>query len=159
MTTLTNEGIIAQLGWSTQIIKATINVMPLRFRSPYGDIVNRVHTIAKAMNFTPVMWAITGTFAQQAVFDLGDFVVPSSQQSAAQTWVTFQSLLTAADAYGKGLIVFKHDPTSRSTLPLVTPSRVPRSAAITLSQSTSVPASNLSMPTSRQHHDRPAWCF
>ena len=55
MTPLTNEGIIAQLGWSTQIIKAAINLMPLQFRSPYGDILNCVRTITKAMNFTPVM--------------------------------------------------------------------------------------------------------
>jgi len=109
MTTLTNEGIIAQLGWSRQIIKDAIGVTPLYFRPPYGDIDNRVRAIAKAMNLTPVMWTITGTLAQPVAFDTTDFVVPSGQQSAAQAWNTFQSLLTAADAYGKGFIVLEHD--------------------------------------------------
>jgi len=35
--------------------------------------------------------------------------VPSGQQSAAQAWNTFQSLLTAADAYGKGFIIIERD--------------------------------------------------
>ena len=57
------------------------------------------------MSLTPVMWTITGILA----FDTTDFVIPSGQQSAAQAWNTFQSLLTTTDAYGKGFIVLKHD--------------------------------------------------
>ena len=79
--------------------------MPLHFRPPYGDIDNRARVTAKSMNLTPVMWTITSILA----FDTTDFVVPSGQPSAAPAWNTFHSLITAADAYGKGFIVLEYD--------------------------------------------------
>ena len=38
LTTLTNEQIIAELGWSKKVIQDTIGVVPLMMRPPYGDI-------------------------------------------------------------------------------------------------------------------------
>lgn len=38
LTTLTNEQIIAELGWSKKVIKDTIGVTPNMMRPPYGDI-------------------------------------------------------------------------------------------------------------------------
>ena len=38
LTTLTTQEIIAELGWSRQIIKDVIGVTPLFMRPPYGDI-------------------------------------------------------------------------------------------------------------------------
>lgn len=38
LTTLTNEEIIAELGWTKQIIKDITGVTPNTFRPPYGDI-------------------------------------------------------------------------------------------------------------------------
>jgi len=76
---------------------------------PYSDSDNRVCAIAKVMNLTLAMWTITGTLTQPAAFDTTDFVVPSGQQNVAQAGNTFQSLLTAADAYGKGFVVLEHD--------------------------------------------------
>ena len=38
LTTLTNEQIIAELGWTRKIIKDALGVTPLTFRPPYGDI-------------------------------------------------------------------------------------------------------------------------
>lgn len=35
-TTLTNEEIIAELGWSKEVIKAVIGVTPTTMRPPYG---------------------------------------------------------------------------------------------------------------------------
>lgn len=56
LTTLTNEQIVAELGWSKQVIKDTIGVTPNTFRPPYGDIDDRVRAIAAQMGLTPIIW-------------------------------------------------------------------------------------------------------
>ncbi len=61
LTTLTNEQIVAELGWSKQVIKQTIGVTPLYMRPPYGDIDDRVRAICKAMTLTPIIWTRTNT--------------------------------------------------------------------------------------------------
>ena len=38
MTTLTNEEVIAELGWTKKIIKDVLGVTPNFWRPPYGDI-------------------------------------------------------------------------------------------------------------------------
>jgi len=38
LTTLTNEQIIAELGWSKKVIKDTLGVTPNMMRPPFGDI-------------------------------------------------------------------------------------------------------------------------
>jgi hypothetical protein len=38
LTTLTNEQIIAELGWSKKVIQDVLGVTPLYMRAPYGDI-------------------------------------------------------------------------------------------------------------------------
>ena len=38
LTTLTNEQIIAELGWTRQAIRDVIGVSPSMMRPPYGDI-------------------------------------------------------------------------------------------------------------------------
>lgn len=56
MTTLTNDEIIAELGWSKKIIKDVLGVTPSYWRPPFGDVDNRVRAIAKAMNLATVIW-------------------------------------------------------------------------------------------------------
>lgn len=56
MTTVSTEGIIAELGWSKKIIKDILGVTPIYWRPPYGDIDDRVRAIAKAMGLEAVMW-------------------------------------------------------------------------------------------------------
>lgn len=38
LTTLTNDEVIAELGWSRQVIKDVLGVSPNTMRPPYGDI-------------------------------------------------------------------------------------------------------------------------
>ena len=38
LTTLSNDEIIAEFGWTKKIIKDITGVTPLHFRPPYGDI-------------------------------------------------------------------------------------------------------------------------
>lgn len=56
LTTLSNEAIIAELGWTKKIIKDVLGVTPNMMRPPYGDIDDRVRAISLAMGLTPVMW-------------------------------------------------------------------------------------------------------
>jgi peptidoglycan/xylan/chitin deacetylase (PgdA/CDA1 family) len=65
LTTLSNEQIIAELGWTKKIIKDVLGVTPNMMRPPYGDIDDRVRAISLAMGLTPVMWtrvSATATF-------------------------------------------------------------------------------------------------
>jgi peptidoglycan/xylan/chitin deacetylase (PgdA/CDA1 family) len=59
LTTLTNEQVVAELGWTREAIKQVTGVTPVFFRPPYGDIDDRVRAIANAMNLIPVMWTTT----------------------------------------------------------------------------------------------------
>ena len=54
LTTLTNEQIIAELGWTKKAIKDITGVTPNTMRPPYGDIDDRVRGISMAMGLTPV---------------------------------------------------------------------------------------------------------
>ena len=38
MTTLTNEQIVAELGWTRKAIKSITGITPLLMRPPFGDI-------------------------------------------------------------------------------------------------------------------------
>jgi len=61
---LTNEEIVAELEWTSQIIFDIIGVRPMYFRPPcnnlsltlVGDIDDRVRAVAAAMNLVPVIW-------------------------------------------------------------------------------------------------------
>ncbi|KAI8365263.1 uncharacterized protein BYT42DRAFT_158362 [Radiomyces spectabilis] len=57
MTTLTNEQLVAELKWNELVIKEVTGVSPRYFRPPYGDIDDRVRSVAKALGFTAVIWS------------------------------------------------------------------------------------------------------
>ena len=58
MTTLTNEKIVAEIGWTLQIIHdSTGGRIPRYWRPPYGDADNRVRAIAsEVFGLTSVIW-------------------------------------------------------------------------------------------------------
>ena len=56
---LTNEQIVAELGWTQKIIKDIIGVSPSTFRAPYGDLDDRVRAVAAAMGLTPIQWSVS----------------------------------------------------------------------------------------------------
>lgn len=55
LTTLTNEQIVAELGWTMKAIKDVTGVTPNTMRPPYGDIDDRVRAICTAMGLTPIV--------------------------------------------------------------------------------------------------------
>ncbi|KAL7423037.1 hypothetical protein Q5752_002336 [Cryptotrichosporon argae] len=58
MTTLSNEDVVAELGWTMQIISdLTGGRLPAYWRPPYGDVDNRVRAIAKGVfGLETVVW-------------------------------------------------------------------------------------------------------
>ena len=59
LTSLTNEQIVAELGWTRKAIRDVLGVTPTTMRPPQGDIDDRVRAISMAMGLTPIMWTST----------------------------------------------------------------------------------------------------
>ncbi|EGG05796.1 family 4 carbohydrate esterase [Melampsora larici-populina 98AG31] len=58
MTSLTDEQILGEIGWTMQIIRDKVGLIPAFWRPPYGDIDNRVRAIAShVFNLTTVIWS------------------------------------------------------------------------------------------------------
>ncbi|KAK3825245.1 MAG: hypothetical protein J3Q66DRAFT_327297 [Benniella sp.] len=57
MTSLTNQEIIADLKWAEKAIYETIGVTPLYWSPPFGDVDNRVRSIAKQLGYTILIWS------------------------------------------------------------------------------------------------------
>lgn len=105
LTTLTNEQIVAELGWTKKIIKDVIGVTPNTFRPPYGDLDDRVRAIAKVMGLTPIQW--TGSGSTQ--FDTDDWKIPAGDATGLSSYAAFQNILNNASVLSTGFIVLEHD--------------------------------------------------
>ncbi|KAH7101373.1 glycoside hydrolase/deacetylase [Auriculariales sp. MPI-PUGE-AT-0066] len=105
LTTQTTEAIIAELGWSKQIVKDATGVTPYYFRPPYGDIDDRVRAIAYAMDLVPVIWTVAGGQS----YDTFDWEVPGGMKTAVDSVNQFLTILSHASALPTGFIVLEHD--------------------------------------------------
>ncbi len=105
LTTLTNEQIVAELGWSKQVIKDTIGVTPLYMRPPYGDIDDRVRAICKLMGLTPIIW----TSGNGVEFDTNDWKIGSGVATGESSLGQFDVILAQAAQINTGFIVLEHD--------------------------------------------------
>ncbi|KAJ3302520.1 chitin deacetylase [Kappamyces sp. JEL0829] len=56
LTSLSTEVVIAELEWTARAIQTIIGVRPKYFRPPYGDVDDRVRSIAAAMGLVPIIW-------------------------------------------------------------------------------------------------------
>ncbi|KAK7058333.1 chitin deacetylase [Paramarasmius palmivorus] len=123
LTTLTNDEIIAELGWTKKAIQDVLGVTPNTMRPPYGDIDDRVRAISLAMGLVPVMWTREDaghTFDTDGKFDLykqaelsinhfTDFNIHSGLTSVNQVLNNWQSILGNASQRDTGFIVLEHD--------------------------------------------------
>ncbi|KAM0786366.1 hypothetical protein ACM66B_001836 [Microbotryomycetes sp. NB124-2] len=112
LTTLTNEQIIAELGWSKEVIKSVIGVTPTTMRPPYGDIDDRVRAICEAMDLVPIIWTSVG----DVNFDtddwrMSDTVNPYTQEQILEN---FDNFLNLSRSLSTGFIVLAHDLYTRS---------------------------------------------
>jgi len=106
LTTLTNDEIIAELGWSKKVIKDVLGVTPNMMRPPFGDIDDRVRAISAAMGLTPVMWT---RISPMATFDTDDFNIHSGLTSVQQVLQNWENILTNVETRSTGFIVLEHD--------------------------------------------------
>ncbi|RDX56198.1 hypothetical protein OH76DRAFT_1338011 [Lentinus brumalis] len=106
MTTLTNDQVIAELGWSRKIIKDVLGVTPTYWRPPYGDVDNRVRAIATAMGLQTSIWT---RISPTATFDTGDFNIAGGTTNAEQVLNNWHSIVNNATQIDTGFIVLEHD--------------------------------------------------
>ena len=106
LTSLTNEQIVAELGWTRHAIKQVLGVTPTTMRPPFGDIDDRVRAIALAMGLVPIMWTRAPDGSQ---FDTNDWKVAGGIVPGPQSFQTFQTILTNASSLPTGFIVLQHD--------------------------------------------------
>ncbi|PIL29657.1 hypothetical protein GSI_08294 [Ganoderma sinense ZZ0214-1] len=106
MTTLTNEQIIAEFGWTKKIIKDVLGVTPTFWRPPYGDVDNRVRAIAKAMGLQTSIWT---RISATATFDTGDFDIAGGLTTSTQVLNNWESIIGNATTIDHGFIVLEHD--------------------------------------------------
>ncbi|KAG8862285.1 chitin deacetylase [Tulasnella sp. 330] len=105
LTTLSNEQIIAELGWTREAIRQITGVSPNTMRPPYGDIDDRVRAICQAMGMTPIIW----TSVNGQDFDTNDWNIPSGV-SVDTVGEEFETILSqAVNELSTGFIVLAHD--------------------------------------------------
>ncbi|CEQ40652.1 SPOSA6832_02280, partial [Sporobolomyces salmonicolor] len=106
LTTLTNEEIVAELGWSKKIIKDITGVTPNTMRPPYGDIDDRVRYISLKMGLRPIIW----TSYNDQVFDTRDWQIAAGTVNATEVYNNFDRFLhQATNTLSHGFIVLAHD--------------------------------------------------
>lgn len=106
LTKLSNEQIVAELGWTKKAIHDTIGVTPNTFRPPYGDIDDRVRAIAAQMGLTPIMW----TRFEGKAFDTTDWNIPGGQANGETALSKFEAIIDEmAPKLDTGFIVLEHD--------------------------------------------------
>ncbi|KAF8589024.1 carbohydrate esterase family 4 protein [Ramaria rubella] len=107
LTTLSNEEIVAELGYTREIIKDVIGVTPKYMRPPYGDIDDRVRAISLAMGLQPIIWTRNPTTLDQ--FDTNDWKIPGGLSTGPSSFTQFQNILQNATMLNTGFIVLEHD--------------------------------------------------
>ncbi|KAL4245229.1 hypothetical protein ABKN59_010018 [Abortiporus biennis] len=105
LTSQTTEEIVAELGWTREIIKTLTGVTPVTMRPPYGDIDDRVRAISLAMGLTPIIWTRFNGFA----FDTNDWQVAAGNVNGIQQMTTFENILGNATNMDTGFVVLQHD--------------------------------------------------
>ncbi|KAJ3519528.1 hypothetical protein NM688_g9290 [Phlebia brevispora] len=106
LTAMTNEQIVAELGWTREAIKTVLGVTPTTMRPPYGDIDDRVRAISLAMGLTPIIWTSTPSGIK---FDTNDWRVAGGQYTGPESFASFENILGNATTLDNGFIVLEHD--------------------------------------------------
>ncbi|KAI9636971.1 uncharacterized protein MKK02DRAFT_37340 [Dioszegia hungarica] len=110
LTKLTNEQIVAELGWTKKVIKDVTGVTPNTFRPPYGDIDDRVRAIAAQMGLTPIIWTSIVANGTRTNFDTTDWNIPGGTANGQSSLSRFNQILnTYVPQLDSGFIVLEHD--------------------------------------------------
>ncbi|RKP17848.1 glycoside hydrolase/deacetylase [Rozella allomycis CSF55] len=97
LTSLTNDQIVAELGFTVQAFQKILGIKPTLFRPPQGDLDDRVRAIAAAMGLRPVMWNL----------DTNDYTTDGNTNLVAGVVSGFQTAI--GGSFSNGLITLEHD--------------------------------------------------
>lgn len=106
LTSLSNEQIVAELGWTRKAIQEVTGVTPTTMRPPLGDIDDRVRAITLAMGMVPIMWSRTSA---GGTFDTNDWKIPGGKEDGVASFEAIKTLVTEASKLETGFIVLQHD--------------------------------------------------
>jgi peptidoglycan/xylan/chitin deacetylase (PgdA/CDA1 family) len=106
LTALSNEQIVAELGWTRKAIQAVLGVTPTCMRPPYGDIDDRVRMISLAMGLIPIIWTRTPAGVS---FDTFDWEVAGGTVDGLTSFAAFENILGNATTLDTGFCVLEHD--------------------------------------------------
>jgi len=86
MTSLTNEQAFAELYYTMKAIKLVVGVTPTCWRPPFGDMDDRIRSIAHALGLTTIVWQ----------YDSNDWQVEAGQATVQQVNQNYQNLINGA---------------------------------------------------------------
>ena len=107
LTTLSNEGVVAELGWSRKAIKDVLGVTPNTMRPPFGDIDDRVRAISMQMGLTPIIWTVNHKTALS--YDTFDWQIGQPGVTEASVFKNFQTIINSTASLDSGFILLEHD--------------------------------------------------
>lgn len=108
MTTLSNEQVFAELYYTVRIIKDVIGVTTRCWRPPFGDVDDRVRSIANALGLRTIIWSD----------DTDDWnIIPDGNAATAKIDSNYQKIIdkqTQNKLDGKGVVVLTHELTENT---------------------------------------------
>lgn len=104
MTTISDEAVVAELGWLLEIVRVSSGGrIPRYWRPPYGDVDNRVRAIAKyVFGLTTVIWN----------HDSLDWELPEGPVTSAGVHQNYTTWYSGPKA--PGLVILSHELTTQS---------------------------------------------
>ncbi|CAG8496213.1 9791_t:CDS:2 [Ambispora leptoticha] len=105
LTSVSNEGIVAELKWCMKAVKDVLGVTPIYMRPPFGDTDDRVRAITRAVGLWTVIWT--------EGFDTDDWSLRTGPglktQNADHVIGIFQGWMKQLPTMTHGFIVLEHD--------------------------------------------------
>ncbi|KAG0141006.1 hypothetical protein CROQUDRAFT_136384 [Cronartium quercuum f. sp. fusiforme G11] len=112
LTTLNDLQILGELGWTIQIIYDLTGLIPLYYRPPYGDIDNRIRSIANGVfGLKAIMWnGDSSDWSLNQTYAKGDFIDPPMNnfginESLNQVYHQIHSSINQ----DQGVIILEHE--------------------------------------------------
>lgn len=103
MTALTDNQVFAELYYTLKVIKYVMGITPTCWRPPYGDVDDRVRSIAQGLGLRTIMWNV----------DTNDWNLepygPIPTASMQQTYSSIIAMATQPAAATGGVIVLEHE--------------------------------------------------
>ncbi|CAG8515922.1 9195_t:CDS:2 [Ambispora gerdemannii] len=101
LTSLDNLTIVAELQWTQKIIYDVLGVTPIYMRPPFGDIDDRVRSIAAQLGYIVSIWT--------RGFDTQDWQLHGHKENSPQVITNYNSFLYNSTTMNTGFIVLQHD--------------------------------------------------